>query len=166
MFCAIVWLWFITEAARYVIKFICLVAFVGLFGGCIALVQSGYTAAQYILMPMAAAVILYYALNHHRIEFAGVTLELACQVIRDYPSVVLIKILVVVVQLAWCFLIALAAVGLYVDIQTNYANASDGQITKMWLLLVCAFFWGQQFLDGVVVCMMAGVTAEWWFDEK
>merc|ERR1712178_175015 len=49
---------------------------------------------------MAAAVILYYALNHHRIEFAGVTLELACQVIRDYPSVVLIKILVVVVQLS------------------------------------------------------------------
>jgi hypothetical protein len=165
----LVWIRILLCCGAFLMKAICILASAGLMGASMYSVQKGYTNAQYIMAPIAMVIILYYAFNHHRIEFAGATLECACKVILSHPNILTVKLLTVILQLGWIFLFAAACVGLYVQNQAEHAHEKpmgENQYMYEWGGLVLVFFWGQQAYEGVVICTVAQVTTSWWFNKE
>ena len=87
------------------------------------------------------------------------TLQCGCEAILTYPGVLLIELLAVMGQLCWVFISIMACVGLYVYLQHEGQGTSEAGRQFFGVLLI--YFWGQQIMEGVIVCTIASVTGDW-----
>lgn len=114
------WIWLMSFYVQDIIITSFVVAImVCIFGG-ISLFINGAIFGGVVLTVCAVAVTVLFIYLRPRLAFATTTLKLACTIIRSMPATVIYAIIVLLMQISYCILWALAALG----VATNEASAN------------------------------------------
>ena len=146
------------------------------FGGIIALSLAVaiycftiYPYVAYAFLAIAALTALWGWCIRGRINFAGITLEIACHVISWYNSLILMSLVMLVLTGFYLAIWVIGLIGLYVYL--NY-ESDDDDLTGSWFeellvyfTFIVFFFWTAEVFKNVVVVTVAGVVADWWKGE-
>jgi len=108
-----------------------------------------------ILLILAALCACYARAVANRIPFASENLKVATAAVRMYPATVGLAFLAILVQLVWVVVWALAFYGVQAE------SEGDGNLAEVFMLL--SLFWGQQVIQNIVHCTIAGTVGSWWF---
>lgn len=113
---------------------------------------------------LGGLVMLYYCCYRSHMLLAGKTLSIASKIVRAYPATELIALLMVCITAVWSFLFGMAVYGM--DEYCADQDYSPFETFMAWFALVLIYYWGIQVFKSIVICTVAGTTAEWWFSRS
>jgi hypothetical protein len=105
---------------------------------------------------------IYYVRN--RIAFAEAHIQVGCAALRSHPSLILVAIVMLAVQLIWVCLWSLMALGF--EHVMNGSNEPHGNrvIGGLFaIILLTSLFWGALTFRNVTHFITACVVGQWWF---
>ncbi|RHY32985.1 hypothetical protein DYB32_002007 [Aphanomyces invadans] len=119
---------------------------------------------------LGAAINIWY----NRIAFASAHLKLACVALSKHKSIFVLALFFILVQVAWLITWSVSAVGVYQLFRAADPNCekeeSHGTLcggtgfnVAIFFLLV-SVYWGQQVIQNVMTCTVAGTVATWWYN--
>lgn len=99
-----------------------------------------------------------------RMDFASKTLQVACHVVLEFPSIILMAIVVLCLVGAYLVFWCIAVVGMYLHIEYDIDDDEHGttDIFLAYFILIVFFFWTAEVLKNIVMVTTMGVTADWW----
>lgn len=108
---------------------------------------------------------IYYVRN--RIAFAEAHIQVGCAALRSYPSILVIALVMLAVQLIWIFLWALMALGVEHAMNGSNDPKSHGFIGGLFaILLLTSLFWGSLTFRNITHFVTACVVGQWWFVDE
>jgi hypothetical protein len=123
-----------------------------------ALFAVSITAAVFMLI-CACFTLVYVLWIRSRIDFAVAHLEAAIDAVRAYPSLAVVGLALVALQLLWVAFWALAAMGLVQAAETAGSSAAGLIVFAMLVSL----YWGTQVLQNAMLFVTASVVGHWWY---
>ncbi|KAH9118503.1 hypothetical protein LEN26_012061 [Aphanomyces euteiches] len=124
----------------------------------------------------AAINICYIYAVQNRIAFASAHLKLACVALSKHKSVFLLALVFILVQVAWLGVWSLSTVGVYQmfrsadpsckkeEARGELCGGAGFNVTLFFLLV--SIYWGQQVIQNVMTCTVAGTVATWWYNTR
>ncbi|RHY11007.1 hypothetical protein DYB25_004772 [Aphanomyces astaci] len=124
----------------------------------------------------AAINICYINAVQNRIAFASAHLKLACVALSNHKSIFALALLFIFVQVAWLVTWSLSAVGVYQlfrsadpsceqeESRGELCGGAGFNVTIFFLLV--SVYWGQQVIQNVMTCTVAGTVATWWYNAR
>lgn len=117
----------------------------------------------------------------NRIGFASANLKCACTSILKFSGVFWVALALVIQQIFWLTVWSTSAIGIYGMFKESHPNCQDflkgntkndiaasgdcGGIGTGFILfaMLVSLYWGQQVLQNILTCTVAGVVASWWY---
>lgn len=129
-------------------------AFYGI-AGAVAVWRHVYPLAAPLFVFALLGVCFYFAIQK-RVRFAAANLSAACAAVREYPATLGFALLSVLVQFLWVITWSLAMFGV---VRKTPGDHYGGEVFMLFSLL-----WGQQVVQYVMFCTVAGTVGSWWFN--
>ncbi|TMW63902.1 hypothetical protein Poli38472_014812 [Pythium oligandrum] len=130
----------------------------------LAFVDSGIggRAVGFVNLFFAVTVLIYYRSIQPMIAFAASNLAAASRILYEFPNLITMAYLALVVQVVWTLVWSVAAVGVLAKSAVNFHDASSFSNVCFFFMLL-SHFWFVEVAKNVVHCIAAGAVGEWWF---
>ncbi|CAF0833344.1 unnamed protein product [Rotaria sp. Silwood1] len=107
---------------------------------------------------------IYYVRN--RIAFAEAHIQVGCSALRSHPSILLVAIGMLILQLLWVLFWSLMALGF--EHVVNRSNDKDSSSNKsagglLAIVLLTSLYWGALTFRNITHFVTACVVGQWWF---
>ena len=105
---------------------------------------------------------IYYVRN--RIAFAEAHIQVGCAALRSHPSILIVAVAMLAVQMVWICLWGLMALGFeHLMNRSNnpHSNGAGGGIFA--IVLLTSLFWGALTFRNITHFVSACVVGQWWF---
>ncbi|CAF2506793.1 unnamed protein product [Rotaria sp. Silwood2] len=109
---------------------------------------------------------IYYVRN--RIPFAEAHIQVGCAALRSHPSILIVAVGMLILQLIWVFVWGLMALGF--EHVVNKSNSTDSSSSSaggglLAIFLLTSLYWGALTFRNITHFVAACVVGQWWFTQ-